>query len=153
MCVSQRSISLNETRQLLTRLNRTDGQNVLSLYPVSMSHALQFPVVVDWVEMPRRGKRNRGDSRRFDAVRLDDVTPRVLRKRQNFCSASCRAADRQSKLKPAAAMKRFRQVFEREIVNADHHRTRTKRRRRELHVQNVHRMLAQFGAECQWYAD
>src|SRR6185503_12187517 len=117
--VSKRSISLNETRQILSRLNRTDGQNVFSVYPVIVSHPLQFPVVFNRVKMPGRSERDRGDSRRFYAVRFDDVTPRMLRQSQNFCSTSCGAADGQSKLDPAASMKRLGQMFERQIVNAD----------------------------------
>src|SRR3954465_2184450 len=103
--------------------------------------------------MPWRCERNRSDARRFDTVRIDDVTACVLRQREDFCSASCRAADRQSQLHSAASMKGLGQVFEGKIVNADYHGTRAKRRRRELHVQNVDWMFAQLRAERQWYAD
>jgi len=44
-------------------------------------------------------------------------------------------------------MKGLREVLERKIVDAHDERTRAKRRRRELHVQNINRVLAEFSAE------
>jgi hypothetical protein len=66
---------------------------------------------------------------------------------------SCGVANGQSQLCSAATKKRLRQVFEGKVVNADHEWTRTKRWRRELHMQHVDRVFAKFGTECQWNSD
>src|SRR5690349_8915354 len=153
MSASQGCVSFNQAHQIFARLNRTDGQNVVALYPVSMSHSLKFLIMRDRTKMRGRSEWNRSDFVGIDAVSIDHVTARVFGKRQNLRCATGGMPHGQAQLRSAATIESLRQVLERKIVNAHNDGTRTKRRRSELYVQHVYWMFAKFGAESQWNSD
>src|SRR5689334_19593833 len=153
MSASQSSVSFNQTHQIFAGLNRTDGQNVVALYPVSVSHSLKFLIMRYGTKMCGRGEWNRSDLAGIDAVGIDHVTARVFRERQNLRGASGGMPHCQAQLRSAAPIESLRQVLERQIVNAHDDGTRTERWRGELHVQYVDGMFAKFGAESQWNSD
>ena len=64
------------------------------------------------------------------------------------CEPPCgRTTHRKSKLCSAPAIKRFRQMFKREVMNADHDGTGSKRRSGKLNMQHVDWIISQLGAE------
>src|SRR6185503_20154723 len=132
MSASQSCVRLNQANQIFAGLNRTDCQNVVALYPVSVSHSLQFLSIRDRTKMPRSGKRNRGDFIGRDAIGVDHVATRMFGERQYSCCAPGRMPHCQSQLRSAATIESLRQVFEREIVNAHDDWTRTEWGRRKL---------------------
>src|ERR1051326_952418 len=118
MSASQSSVSCNQANQIFAGLNRTDRQNVVALYPVSVSHSLKFLIMRDRTKMRGRGKRNSSDLVRIDAVGIDHIAARVFGKRQYLRRAAGGMPHGQAQLRSAPAIESLRQVFEREIVNA-----------------------------------
>src|ERR1044072_5792062 len=113
MSAPQSRVSFDQANQIFAGLNRTDRQNVVAVYPVSVSHALKFLIMRDRTKMRGRGEWNRSDLARVDAVGSDHVPARVFRKRQNLRCATSGMPHSQAQLCPAATIESLRQVFER----------------------------------------
>src|SRR6476660_9065311 len=118
MSASQSCVRLNQANQIFAGLNRTDRQNVVTLYTISVSHSLQFVIMLDRTKMPRRGKRNRSDFVGRDAIGIDHVATCMFGESQYSCCTPGRMPHSQTQLRSAATIESLRQVFEREIVNA-----------------------------------
>src|ERR1041385_1036549 len=135
MSSPQLRVSPNQTNQILAGLNRTDRQNVVPVYPVSVSHTLKFLSVGDRAKVSRRGERNRRHFRGVDAISIDHVAARVFGERQYLRGAAGGMTHRQTQLCSAAEVEGLRQMFEREVMNTHDYRAWTERGSGELHVQ------------------